>query len=114
VERAHQRNPAFVLEWQNARPVAEICRRLDGIPLAIELAAARVGLSVQEISERLGDSLKLLTGGDRTATPETSDAQGGAGLELRAPLRRREEAVQAALGLRGWLDARGGRSGGSG
>ncbi|MDQ3238287.1 MAG: tetratricopeptide repeat protein [Actinomycetota bacterium] len=76
VERAHQRNPAFVLEWQNARPVAEICRRLDGIPLAIELAAARVGLSVQEISERLGDSLKLLTGGDRTATPRHRTLRG--------------------------------------
>lgn len=76
VERAHQRNPAFVLEWQNARPVAEICRRLDGIPLAIELAAARVGLSVPEISERLGDSLKLLTGGDRTATPRHRTLRG--------------------------------------
>ena len=76
VDRAHHRNPAFVLERQNARPVAEICRRLDGIPLAIELAAARVGLSVQEISERLEDSLKLLTGGDRTAAPRHRTLRG--------------------------------------
>ena len=68
VERAHQRNPSFVLEQHNARPVAEICQRLEGIPLAIELASARVGLSVEELSERLGDSLTLLTGGHRTAT----------------------------------------------
>ena len=76
VERAHQRNPAFVLEPQNAAPVAEICRRLDGIPLAIELAAARVGLSVEQISERLGDSLKSLTEGSRTATPRHRTLRG--------------------------------------
>jgi len=76
VERAHQRNPTFALEPHNARPVAEICRRLDGIPLAIELAAARVGLSVEQISERLGDSLKLLTGGNRTATPRHRTLRG--------------------------------------
>jgi predicted ATPase len=48
--------------------VARVCARLEGIPLAIELAAARLGLlSVEQISERLGHSLKLLTGGKRTA-----------------------------------------------
>jgi non-specific serine/threonine protein kinase len=76
VERAHQRNPTFILEPHNAWPVAEICRRLDGIPLAIELAAARVGLSVEQISERLGDSLKLLTEGSRTATPRHRTLRG--------------------------------------
>jgi hypothetical protein len=69
VQRARSRNPAFVLSEENAQVVAEICSRLDGIPLAIELAAARVGmLSVEQISERLGDSLELLTSGSRTAT----------------------------------------------
>ena len=68
VARARSREPAFVLTEGNAWDVTEICRRLEGMPLAIELAA-RVGtLSLAEISERLGDSLKLLTGGSRMAT----------------------------------------------
>jgi len=58
IERARYRDPAFVLSPQNAQAVVEICRQLDGIPLAVELAAARVGtLDVQRISERLEDSL---------------------------------------------------------
>ncbi len=58
----------FAVTDQNAGAVASICRRVDGLPLAIELAAARVRmLSAQQIDERLGDALKLLTGGDRTA-----------------------------------------------
>jgi predicted ATPase/DNA-binding SARP family transcriptional activator/DNA-binding CsgD family transcriptional regulator len=66
VERATQREPSFTLTMQNVQAVSEICRRLDGIPLAIELAAARVGtLSVKQISERLQDSLRLLTSGGR-------------------------------------------------
>jgi non-specific serine/threonine protein kinase len=70
MERARSREPAFVLTPENARAVAEICRRLDGIPLAIELAAARVGvLSAEQIAERLEDSLKLLTAGGRIAVP---------------------------------------------
>ncbi len=67
VERALYRPSAFALTPENAGAVANICRRLEGIPLAIELAAARVGvLAVEQISERLSDSLKLLTGGGRT------------------------------------------------
>jgi predicted ATPase/DNA-binding SARP family transcriptional activator/DNA-binding CsgD family transcriptional regulator len=70
LDRARSRRPAFVLTPQNAPAVAEICRRLDGIPLAIELAAARVAtMSVEEIAVRLGNSLGLLTTGNRTATP---------------------------------------------
>jgi predicted ATPase/DNA-binding CsgD family transcriptional regulator len=69
VERATGHDPSFSLSPQNAVGVAEISKRVEGIPLAIELAAARVGmLSVQQIAERLTDSLKLLTGGARTAT----------------------------------------------
>ena len=50
--------------------MAQICRRLDGIPLAIELAAARVrALSVEQIAARLDDRFRLLTGGSRTALP---------------------------------------------
>lgn len=70
VERAWFRDPSFVLTPRNARVVAEICRRLDGIPLAIELAAARVEvLSAEQIAARLDDSLRLLTAGGRTTMP---------------------------------------------
>jgi predicted ATPase/DNA-binding SARP family transcriptional activator/DNA-binding CsgD family transcriptional regulator len=68
VDRASKRHPAFELTTENAQAVAQVCTRLEGIPLAIELAAARIGvLSAKQISERLGHSLKLLTGGYRTA-----------------------------------------------
>ncbi len=64
VERAGAAKPGFVLATVNAEAVAEICRRLDGIPLAIELAAARVRmLSLDEIRARLGDRFRLLTAG---------------------------------------------------
>ena len=70
VDRAHAVQPGFQVTDTNARAVADICHRLDGIPLAIELAAARVrSLSVAEIAVRLGDRFRLLTGGDRTALP---------------------------------------------
>jgi predicted ATPase len=69
VERARLRLPDFEPTPQNAGALVQICRRLEGMPLAIELAAARVGmLSLEQISGRLEDSLKLLTGGNRTAT----------------------------------------------
>jgi predicted ATPase len=70
VERATAVNRAFALTPQNAAAVVEICRRLDGIPLALELAAARVrSLSVENIATRLSDRFKLLDRGDRTALP---------------------------------------------
>src|SRR5215213_7230378 len=68
VERAQAAKPAFALTDENAAAVAEICRRLDGLPLALELAAARVKLlPPQALLERLGERLKLLTGGARDA-----------------------------------------------
>jgi len=67
-DRASNRHAGFELTSENATAVAQVCAKLDGIPLAIELAAATIGmLSAEQISERLGHSLKLLTGGDRTA-----------------------------------------------
>jgi predicted ATPase/DNA-binding CsgD family transcriptional regulator len=70
VERATTVKPNFKLTEQNALAVAHVCYRLDGIPLAIELAAARTKvLSVEEISERLDDSFGLLAAGSRTAMP---------------------------------------------
>ena len=76
VQRARYRNPAFVLTAQNARAVAEICARLESIPLAIELAAARVGLSVEQVANRLDDSLGLLTAGGRTVSPRQRTLRG--------------------------------------
>ena len=77
IERAGGRDPTFSLSLQNAPAVAEICTRLEGIPLAIELAAARVGtLSLEQISERLVGSLDLLTRGGRTAVPRQRTLKG--------------------------------------
>jgi predicted ATPase len=69
-ERAALAQPGFDLNQTNARVVSQICRRLDGIPLALELAAARTGsLSIEQIAARLKDRFRLLTGGSRTALP---------------------------------------------
>jgi non-specific serine/threonine protein kinase len=66
VERAREVRPSFDLTAENARAVVEICRRLDGLPLALELAAARVKLlAPAAMLERLDRRLKLLTGGAR-------------------------------------------------
>jgi predicted ATPase len=68
VARARDADPSFRLHEGNAADVAAICIRLDGMPLALELAAARVSaLSVAEIAARLGDSLDVLSAGTRTA-----------------------------------------------
>lgn len=70
VERATKAEPRFRLTDENASFVAQICSRLDGIPLAVELAAARVKLlTPEQIAARLDDRFKLLTGGVRTALP---------------------------------------------
>ncbi|MGZ9086794.1 MAG: ATP-binding protein, partial [Rhodoplanes sp.] len=70
IDRAAASMRGFGLTEQNAAAVADICYCLDGIPLAIELAAARVrGLSVQAIAARLSDRFRLLVSGDRTVSP---------------------------------------------
>ena len=70
VERAAAVRPHFAVTAANAPAVAQVCRRLDGIPLAIELAAARIGaLSVEQLAARLDRRFGLLTGGNRTALP---------------------------------------------
>jgi predicted ATPase/DNA-binding SARP family transcriptional activator len=70
VERARAVSPRFALDHRNAGAVAEICRRLDGLPLAIELAAARVrALTPEEIARRIGASFKLLASADRAVDP---------------------------------------------
>lgn len=70
IERARFHKPEFTVTDQNAPALASVCQRLDGIPLAIELSAARVrSLSVEEINTRLNSRFRLLTGGDRSALP---------------------------------------------
>jgi predicted ATPase/class 3 adenylate cyclase len=70
VDRALFSNNRFAFTQENAPHVAEICRRLDGIPLAIELAAARVKvLSPQQLAQKLDERFRVLTGGDRSALP---------------------------------------------
>jgi predicted ATPase len=68
IERARSVQPSFTLTQENALAVVQVCRRLDGIPLATELAAARIRvLSVEQIAARLDDAYRLLTGGSRSA-----------------------------------------------
>lgn len=70
VQRARALQPQFTLTPTNAPAILQICQRLDGIPLAIELAAARVKLlTPEQIADRLSDRFSLLTGGSRTALP---------------------------------------------
>jgi non-specific serine/threonine protein kinase len=69
-DRASSVLPGFNVVEQNMGTVIRICQRLDGIPLAVELAAARLrGLSLEQIASRLDDTLRLLTSGQRTARP---------------------------------------------
>ena len=70
IERATLIQPHFLVTKDNAPAIAQICTRLDGIPLALELAAARANvLSMEQIAKRLDDRFRLLTGGSRTALP---------------------------------------------
>ena len=69
-DRGAAASPGFTVDDDNVAAVVEICRRLDGLPLAIELAAARLrSLSAEQIAARLDDRFRLLTGGSRTALP---------------------------------------------
>lgn len=77
VDRARAVQPTFQVTSQNMAAVAQICARLDGIPLALELAAARVrGLSAEQIAAHLDNRFRLLTGGSRTALPRQRTLQG--------------------------------------
>ena len=70
VERARLHRPDFAITKKNARTLTSICRRLDGIALAIELAAPRIRtMSIEELSSHLDDRFGILTGGHRTALP---------------------------------------------
>ncbi len=70
VDRARAVQPGFYSDGQAGEVIADVCRRLDGLPLAIELAAARLrALPLATLSERLDDRFRLLTGGARTTLP---------------------------------------------
>ncbi len=77
LERARFRQPALELTRENAPAVLQVCRQLEGIPLAIELAAARVSaLPPEQIAARLDNSLGLLTGGGRLTAPRHKTLRG--------------------------------------
>ena len=89
VERARATLPSFALTSANTAAVSEICRRLDGLPLAIELAAARVRvLSPEQIARRLDDAFRLLTSGSRTALAQGDYVLSCAHFEEAIPLLR--------------------------
>ena len=70
IDRARRARPTFAVSEANAPAIAHVCHRLDGIPLALELAAARCRqMSVERIAEELDDRFHLLTGGARTVLP---------------------------------------------
>ncbi len=70
LDRARDIRPDFTLDERTVTPVVEICRQLDGIPLALELAAAKLrAMSVDQIARRLDDRFRLLESGSRTALP---------------------------------------------
>ena len=76
VERAQSALAGFMLTHENAPAIAQVCRQLDGIPLALELAAARIRMmSVEQIASHLNDRFHLLTGGSRTALPRHQTLQ---------------------------------------
>lgn len=75
-ERAAVHQPSFAIDSATAPLIATICRRLDGIPLALELAAARLSsMSLQQVTERLDQRFRLLTGGARNAMPRQQTLQ---------------------------------------
>ena len=75
-DRAAAVRPGFALTDENLEHVVQLCRTLDGVPLAIELAAARIrALSVEQIADRVGDRFRLLASGDRTAPPRQRTLQ---------------------------------------
>ena len=100
-ERARAVKAGFSLTQDNASDVAAICRRLDGLPLAIELAAARVNLlSPSSLLSRLDRGLKVLSSGRRDASQRQRTLKGYDRVELRPSVRGRAEALPPPRRLR--------------
>ena len=111
VERAREARPGFALTDDNAAAVAEICARLDGLPLAIELAAARLKLfSPDELRDRLRSRLELLGAGRATCPARQRTLRSTIEWSYRAARRGRASDLSAALGV--LADAGRGRRGG--
>ena len=101
VQRARATRPDFDPDPETAASVAEICRRLDGLPLAIELAAARMRMmSAAEVAQRLDDG-RLLARGPRTAQPRHQSLAAAIDWSYRLLSQPRAAAVRAAVGVRG-------------
>ena len=93
-ERAAAASPGFAIDAENATDIARICFRLDGLPLALELAAARLGaLGTASLAERLDDSFRLLRAGNRAGPDPPADAHGDAAVEPRSARGGREAAA---------------------
>jgi hypothetical protein len=108
IERAKAARPNFSVTDENAPAVAEICMRLDGLPLAIELAAARIKLlPPRAMLERLGSRLKLLSGGQSARAP--ADPKRHHRVELHPARRRRAGSLRPPGGVLRWPHASGHR-----
>ena len=106
-DRARRARPAFAVTEANSQTVTDICRRLDGMPLAIELAAARVrALSLDEIVGSLHDRFRLLTGGARTAVRRQQTLARVRGLVTRPAHRTRAGPLPALGRIHGRLRPR--------
>jgi class 3 adenylate cyclase len=104
-ERARLSQPNFAVTSTNATAVAAVCQRLDGIPLAIELAAARVkSLPVETIHARLDDRFRLLSGGSRTALPRQQTLRALIDWSLQPTLRGGADASGSPLGVQRGMD----------
>ena len=94
-----------MLTDHNAAAIAQICRRLDGIPLALELAAARMtAFSAEQIASHLDDRFRLLTGGSRTALPRQQTLRALIDWSYELLSERRAHPLAKAIGLRGRMD----------
>ena len=112
VERGGDVRPGFRLTDGNAAAVARICSELAGLPLAIELAAARLRtLSPEQVAARLGEQLDLLTHGGRSRPDRQQTMRATLDWSHQLLAARRADRLPAALGLRGWLHARRRRAG---